>query len=112
MSARPYTVASLAEHWGCSDTFVYDELHAGRLQGFKLGRKLWRIRPEAVEEYECRGSLGGSESSPANDQAVDPTTGRGASSGLTSEERTASRLARQIDLPRKPRLVSSGPGAP
>lgn len=47
-----YTVASLAERWGTSDTFVYGQIKAGRLRAFKLGNKLWRIRPETVDEYE------------------------------------------------------------
>lgn len=47
-----YTVASLAARWGTSDTFVYGQIKAGRLRAFKLGNKLWRIRPDAVDEYE------------------------------------------------------------
>lgn len=47
-----FTVASLAAHWGVSTGKVYEEIHAGRLDAFKLGGKLYRIRPEAVAEYE------------------------------------------------------------
>lgn len=48
----PFTVASLAAHWGVSATKVYEEIHAGRLDAFKLGGKLYRIRPQAVLAYE------------------------------------------------------------
>lgn len=54
MQEKPYTVAQLAAHWQCSDTFIYDLLSAGRLPGFKLGGKLWRISARAVERYENR----------------------------------------------------------
>lgn len=107
---RPYTVASLADHWGTSDTFIYDQIKAGRLQAFKLGGKLIRIKPEAVEEYECQGIHGRSASLPANEQ-TEHDTGASASNGLMPEDRTASRLARLIDRPRRPRLATSGPGA-
>ncbi len=52
-----YTVASLAERWGTSDTFVYDQIKAGRLRAFRLGGKLIRIRPDAVDEYEKAGEI-------------------------------------------------------
>jgi len=97
---RPFSVAALAAYWEVSDQFIYDEIRAGRLRAFKLGGKLWRIRPEAVEEYECRGvtqSGGCAESS--------------ASSGPIQQQRQDAadmRLERQIELPRRPRLVSSG----
>ena len=54
MTEKPYTVARLAEHWGCSDTFVYSEIERGNLPAFRLGGKLIRIRPEAVEAYELK----------------------------------------------------------
>ena len=57
MQEKPYTVAALAEHWQCSDTFIYDLLNSGQLEGFKLGGKLWRIKPGAVEAYEARDSV-------------------------------------------------------
>jgi excisionase family DNA binding protein len=110
MTPRVHTVASLASEWGVSDTFVYNEIAAGRLRAFRLGGRLLRIRREAVEEYECRGIAGGSGSSPDAETTARPT-GLGASSGPTPEERTDSRLARQIEPQRRPRLVTSGAGA-
>lgn len=52
-----YSVALLAERWGTSDQFVYDQIKAGRLAAFKLGNKLIRIRPEAVDEYEAAAAV-------------------------------------------------------
>lgn len=49
---RPFTVARLADHWGTSETFVYDQIRAGRLKAMRFGGKLIRIKPEAVDEYE------------------------------------------------------------
>lgn len=48
------TPAKIAARWGTSSTFVYNLLNSGDLPGFKLGNKLWRVRPEDVEAYECR----------------------------------------------------------
>jgi len=105
---RPYTVAGLAAHWGTSDTFVYDQIRAGKLKAMRFGGKLIRIKPEAVEEYECQATLGNSDGLPEPER-TEADTPIGASNGLTNEERTASRLARMIERPRRPRLVSSGP---
>jgi len=54
MTDKPYTAATLAERWGVSSTFIYTLIQSGELTGFKLGNKLWRIKPEAVAEYEQR----------------------------------------------------------
>lgn len=48
------TVANVADHWGCSDTFVYAQIEAGLLVSFKLGAKLIRIKQCEVEAYELR----------------------------------------------------------
>lgn len=109
-TSKPFTVAALAAHWGTSDTFVYDQIKAGRLKAMRFGGKLIRIRPEAVEEYECQALLTDSESSPAP-ATTDQATGAGASNGMTTTDRTAARLGRLIDRPRRPRLVTSGVAA-
>ena len=54
MTEKPYTVALLAERWGCSTTFVYEQIKCGALPAFKLGAKLYRIRHQNVEAYELR----------------------------------------------------------
>src|SRR3990167_644241 len=56
-----YTPKTLSEHWQCDNAVIYRLIAQGRLQAFRLGGKLWRIRGEAVEAYEqCQttGSAG------------------------------------------------------
>lgn len=57
-----YSVAMVAERWGTSDTFVYDQIKAGKLRAFKLGGKLIRVPFDAVDDYEEQAAL-----APAND---------------------------------------------
>jgi excisionase family DNA binding protein len=52
MQDRPYTAAQLAERWGVSDTFVYDQIKAGRIVAMRLGGKLLRVSAAAVADYE------------------------------------------------------------
>lgn len=47
-----YSVATLAEHWGCGHDSIYSLVKGGELQSFKLGGKLIRIRRTAVEAFE------------------------------------------------------------
>ena len=51
MDERYYTVETLAELWECSTDLIYDQLRAGTLAGFKLGRE-WRISEQARRDYE------------------------------------------------------------
>lgn len=62
---RAYTVAQVASLWGVSDTFIYDLCHSGQLPGaFKLGRKLWRIPPAALDLYEQEAAAAGETPEP------------------------------------------------
>ncbi|GGA13779.1 MULTISPECIES: helix-turn-helix domain-containing protein [Salipiger] len=49
---RPYTPDDLAARWGCSGETVRNMIREGELPAFRVGR-MYRIRPEIVEEYEC-----------------------------------------------------------
>jgi excisionase family DNA binding protein len=49
---RAYSPSGLAAAWKCSEKHVRNLLNSGQLRGWKLGGKLWRIKPDAVEEYE------------------------------------------------------------
>lgn len=96
-AGRPFTPATLAARWGCSDTLIYDLLNSGKLRSFRIG-KLWRIRPEWVEEYEqCQTNTHTpSDASPAPEQTAAPI-GTGASNGGTPKANAnATRLARMI----------------
>lgn len=99
--SKAYTVASLATHWSVSTDTVYAMIHSGRLKAFRFGGKLYRIRPEEVERFECQ-----SENTPSND-----TETNGPSSGVRQTDGTDIRLERMIDHRPRPQLVHSGPGA-
>ena len=45
--------SDLATRWGVSANTVRAEIERGALSAFRIG-KLYRIKREAVEEYECR----------------------------------------------------------
>jgi excisionase family DNA binding protein len=94
---KPYSVASLAEHWGCSDDTVYALIRSGTLPHFKLGGRLYRIRQDDVERYEC------SQITPSNDTAESSQ-----SSGSKATNATDIRLERLIERRPKPQLVHSG----
>ncbi len=51
---RVHSVATLADHWGCSTDTIYALVKSGELAHFKLGGKLIRIRSDEVERFECR----------------------------------------------------------
>lgn len=100
MGASVYSVATLAEHWGCGTDTVYALIHSGDLRAFKLGGKLLRIRADEVERFECRPIT------PSND-----TGDSSPSYSMREIDATDIRLERLIERPRKPQLVHSGSGA-
>jgi excisionase family DNA binding protein len=69
-----YTPATLASKWACSERHVRNMIDRGELPAFRLGGKLWRIRSEDVEIFECQN--GGSHDCAANS----------ASHGMSQEE--------------------------
>lgn len=97
--AAVYSVASLAEHWGCGTDTVYALIRGGDLQSFRIGGKLLRVRGEEVERYECRIT-------PSNDIAENSP-----SSGTSTDDATDIRLERLIEHRPRPQLVHSGTGA-
>ncbi|XHB99387.1 helix-turn-helix domain-containing protein [Nitratireductor sp. ac15] len=52
--SKPFTPATLAEFWGCSERHVRKMIESGELPAFRLGGKLLRIRREVVEAYQCQ----------------------------------------------------------
>lgn len=91
-----YSVATLAERWGCGPDTIYSLIRSGDITAFKLGGKLLRIRADEVERYECQNiaSNGSGENLP--------------SSGTKEADATDIRLERLIERPRRPQLVHSG----
>jgi hypothetical protein len=64
-----FTPHQIGERWGCDAKTVRGMLNSGILKGFKIGKKLWRIRIEQLEEYElCRD--GQSPELEANSQSL------------------------------------------
>lgn len=49
----------VSEALGISTNAVYELLNTGELKGFKVGRKIWKIPRESLEEYvrECSGLI-------------------------------------------------------
>lgn len=67
---RPYSPETLATRWNCSAQKVRQMVHAGELQGFRLG-KLIRIPAQEVERVEClSGGLSGTEASSASPTGI------------------------------------------
>jgi excisionase family DNA binding protein len=56
MSVAVYTVATLAERWGCCTDTVYGLIRSGSLAAFKIGGRHLRIRAIEVERYECQSN--------------------------------------------------------
>jgi excisionase family DNA binding protein len=100
MSSAVYSVASLAEHWGCGTDTVYSLIRGGDLRAFKLGGKLLRIRQDEVERFECQPTT-----------ASNDTGAPSQSCGTREEDATDIRLERLIERPQRPQLVHSGNGA-
>ena len=94
-----YSVATLAEHWGCGPDTIYGLIRSGDLAAFKLGGKLIRIRADEVEKFECR-SLTASNDTEANSP----------SSGGRTANAADIRLERLIARPPKPQPAASGRG--
>lgn len=64
-----FTPESLADRWEVCPATVRNLVRQGALRAFRIGRQI-RIRPEAVEEYECRN--GGSNSTEEVTPQLDP----------------------------------------
>jgi excisionase family DNA binding protein len=79
-----YTPASLAREWGCSERHVRRLIDRKELRAFRLGGKLLRIKPEAVEEFECK-----------RDTVLQANEGAESSSSTTEENATVSLLEPQ-----------------
>jgi excisionase family DNA binding protein len=78
MSARAYTVASLAQEWECSEGVIRKLVASGQLGSFRIGA-LIRIPAEAVQRFECPNIA-------SNDSAAGSrsSTATGAGSGTAS----------------------------
>lgn len=93
---KPFTVASLADRWECSEGAIRARIRNGELQTFRIGT-LIRIPVSEVERIECQTTR-------SSASEMD-----GPSSGVTRMENAgATPLQRPIGLERKQRPVSGG----
>jgi excisionase family DNA binding protein len=56
LGEKPFTVGGLALRWSISEWTIYEMLNDGRLRGFRLGTRMWRIAAEEVARYESAAS--------------------------------------------------------
>ncbi len=49
---RPFSVATLAERWGCSRRHISNMAKRGELTAFRIGKQM-RFKPEEVGRVEC-----------------------------------------------------------
>lgn len=57
MAAQVFSPATLAERWDCSERHVRNLISSGKLPSFRLGGKLFRIKREDVESFECQNGV-------------------------------------------------------
>lgn len=73
--SRAFTVAQLAERWGCSDTNIYNMVRSGDLRAFKAGKKLLRITTAEVERVEGCVSSSIEENGPSSAKTLTAQSG-------------------------------------
>jgi excisionase family DNA binding protein len=60
---RPMTPEQVAERWGCSANHVRNLIKRRELRAFRVGSRLLRVAPDAVEEFErCQETTGSGDS--------------------------------------------------
>ena len=92
---RPYSIAQLAERWGCSDSMIRKLINQGRLQTFRIGA-LIRVSAAEVERYE-KCPVDPSPIPSSASEADSPLSG--GSAQTTSQKR--SRKGAVVNSPRK-----------
>ena len=88
MTDRPYSVATLAERWGCSRRHIYNLIERGELHIFRAGGTLRRISAAEVARWESAGDPTRSEVTD-----LDILTDRPSPPGATKTARTDLDLA-------------------
>jgi excisionase family DNA binding protein len=96
MLPRPFTVATLADRWGCSEGAIRNRIRAGEVRSFKIGA-LVRIPAAEVERVECLNTLSSVSEAGTPSSITKPLADAG--------ERS---LPRPIGLERRPRPGRDG----
>ena len=90
---RAYTVATLAEEWGCSEGVIRKAIADGELGCFRLGT-LIRIPTEEVRRFECQNlPSSGSEEDMQSSGETRRASGGGTASTLPIAPQRKRRLA-------------------
>ncbi|WP_428981899.1 helix-turn-helix domain-containing protein [Oceaniradius stylonematis] len=91
-----YTPDQIAERWDVDPKTVRSMLNDGVLTGFRVGKSMWRVRAERLEEYElCQnGDLGDSGA----DTASSGTNQTEPGDDTPSEQQTNARRKRKPPL--------------
>lgn len=71
MTGKPYTVATLAARWQCSEQHIRDIIHKNELACFRAGR-LIRIPAAEVERVECVSNGIAGDGTPSRQEAGQP----------------------------------------
>lgn len=96
MTARAYTVASLAQEWECSEGVIRKLVASGSLRSFRIGT-LIRIPADEVERFECQ-----------NIASNDSETASPSSGETAGESDTDRLLPRPIASGQRQRLGNGG----
>lgn len=97
MTARPFTVPSLAERWECSEGLIRKMIDRGELQAFRIGI-LIRIPADEVGRIECQNLTASNDSGEASPSSGETTQTPGVGEGSTPK----------IGRARKPRHAAFG----
>ena len=96
---RPYTVATLAQRWACSEGTIRNMIRRGELAHIRLGT-LIRIPASEVERIECPNTA-------SNDTEADTLS----SGPMEPESGIATSLPRPIASGQRPKLGNDGGSA-
>lgn len=99
MTARAFTVASLAQEWECSEGAIRKLVAAGQLRSFRIGT-LIRIPADEVKRFECQNIA-------SNDSAADTLS----SIETGTESDTGEPLRQPIASGRRQRPANAGGSA-
>lgn len=93
---RPLTPEMVAARWGCSPNHVRNLIRRGELRGFRVGSRLLRVKPDAVEEFERCQEITGSD---ASTDASSSLGGSAESEGVIVLTHSRERQPRRKQLP-------------
>jgi excisionase family DNA binding protein len=100
---RPYSVAQLADRWGCSDSMIRKLIKQGQLQAFNIG-VLMRISAAEVARYEAQTVALAPRAATDDERPVAPAKPKGGRAMVHATPRNIPRAPRRrspIALPKR-----------